>query len=151
MNTENIKTDEPHRFRLTLPDKLNLKDPDKNMTLANLSIYYSWKNIKSAYKNNKFKISAPTWNNEIDLPDGSYSVSDIQDYFEYIIKEHETIADNPHVQIYINKINNRIVFKVKTGFKLELLSLETMKLLGGTKKDVDQDKDGEDMPKVESV
>ena len=151
MNTENIKTDEPHRFRLTLPDKLNLKDPDKNMTLANLSIYYSWKNIKSAYKNNKFKISAPTWNNEIDLLDGSYSVSDIQDYFEYIIKEHETIADNPHVQIYINKINNRIAFKVKTGFKLELLSLETMKLLGGTKKDVDQDKDGEDMPKVESV
>ena len=134
MNTENIKTDEPHRFRLPLADKLNLKDPDKNMTLANLSIYYSWKNIKSAYKNNEFKISAPTWNNEIDLPDGSYSVPDIQDYFEYIIKEHETIADNPHVQIYVNKINNRIVSKVKTGFKLELLSLETMKLLGGTKK-----------------
>ena len=61
-------------------------------------------NIKSVYNNNKFKISAPTWNDEFDLPDGSYSISDIQDYFEYIIKRHETIADNQPVQIYVNKI-----------------------------------------------
>ena len=86
MNTENSKTNEPHRFRLTLADQLNRKDLNKNMALANLGIYYTWKNIKSAYKNNKFKISAPTWNDEFDLPDGSYSVSEIQDYFEYIIK-----------------------------------------------------------------
>ena len=81
MNTENSSTNEPHRFRSSLVDTLNLKDPNKNMALANLSIYYTWKNIKSAYNNNKFKISAPTWNDEFDLPDGSYSIADIQDYF----------------------------------------------------------------------
>ena len=74
------------------------------MALANLSIYYTWKNIKSAYNNNKFKISAPTWNDEFDLPDGSCSILDIQDYFKYIIKKHETIANNPPVQIYVNKM-----------------------------------------------
>ena len=73
------------------------------MALSNLSIYYTWKNIKSESNNNKFKISAPTWNDEFNLPDGSYSVSDIQEYFEYIIKKHETITDNPPVQIYVNK------------------------------------------------
>ena len=151
MNTQNSKTSESHRFKLDLTYKLDLKDPKKNMTLANLSIYYSWKNIKSEYNNNKFKISAPTWNDTFDLPDGSYSIADIQDYFEFIIKKHETLTENPPVQIYPNKIKNRIVFKIKTGYKLELLSSETMKLLGSTKKDVDQDKDGEDVPKLESV
>ena len=68
------------------------------------------------------------------MPDGSYSVSDIQDYFEYIIKKHETISDNPPVQIYVNKIKTRIVFKIKTGYKLELLTEETMQLLGSSKK-----------------
>ena len=81
MNTENSKTNEPHRFRLTLEEKLNLKDSSKNMTLANLSIYYSWKNTKSAYSNNKFKMSAPTWNDTFDLSNGSYSFSGIQHYF----------------------------------------------------------------------
>ena len=76
---------------------------------------------------------------------------DIQDYFVYIIKNHETIANNPPVQIYLNKIKNRIVFKVKTGHELELLSPETTKLLGSTKKYDDQDKDGENVPKLESV
>ena len=151
MNTENSKTNEPHRFRLTLADKLNLKDPSKNMALANLSIYYTWKNIKSAYNNNKFKISAPTWNDEFDFPDESYSIADIQDYFEFIIRKHETLNENPPVQIYPNKIKNRIAFKVKTGYKPELLSVDTMKLLGSTKKDVVRDKDGEDVPKLESV
>ena len=99
MNTENSKTNKPRRFRLSLADKLNLKDPSKNMALANLSIYYTWKNIKSANSNNKFKISAPTWNDEFDLPDGSYSIADIQDYFEFIIKKHETLAQNVPVQI----------------------------------------------------
>ena len=96
-----------------MADKLNIKDRGKNMALANLSTYYAWKNIKSAYNNNNFEICAPTLNDEFDLPDGSYSNSDIQDYFEYIIKKHETIADNSPVQIYINKIKNRIVFKIK--------------------------------------
>ena len=89
--------------------------------------------------------------NTFDFPDGSYSIADIQDYFEFIIKKHETLTENPPVQIYPNKIKNRIVFKIKTGYKLELLSLETMKLLGSTKKDVDKDKNGEDVPKLESV
>ena len=102
--------------------------------LVNLSIYYTWKNIKSQYNNNKFKISAPVWNDEFDLPDGAYSISDNQDYFEFIIKKYETLAENPAVQIYPNKIKNRITFKVKTGYKLELLSPETMKLLRSTKK-----------------
>ena len=84
--------------------------------------------MKSAYNSNKFKNSAPTWNDEFDLPDGSYSISDIQDYFEYIIKKYETIANNSPLQIYVNKIKNRIVFKTKTGYKLRSLSSETIKL-----------------------
>ena len=110
MNTLNSKKNESNRFVYQFTDKLNLKNPNKNIALANLSIYYTWKNIKSEYSNNKFKIFEPTWNDEFNLPDGSYSVSDIQDYFECIIKKHETIADNPPVQIYVNKIKNRIVF-----------------------------------------
>ena len=85
------------------------------------------------------------------MPDGSYPVSDIPDYFEYVIKNHETIADNPPVQIYVNKIKNRIVFKIKTGCKLELLSEETMQLLGSSKKDIDQNKDGKIVPKLEAA
>ena len=134
MNTEKSKTSELHRFKLDLTDKLNLNDPKKYMALANLSIYYTWKNIKSEYKNNKFKISAPTWNNTFDLPDGYYSIADIQDYFEFIIKKHETLTENLPLQIFVNKIKNRIVFKIKTGYKLELLTPETMKLIGSTKK-----------------
>ena len=84
------------------------------MALANLSIYYNWKNIKSKYNKNKFKISAPTWNDTFDLPDGSYSISDIQDSFDFIIKKHETLTENPPIQIYPNKIKNRIAFKIKT-------------------------------------
>ena len=151
MNTENSKTNEPHRFRLSLADKLNLKHPNKNISLGNLSIYYTWENIKSAYKNNKLKISAPTRNDTFDLLDGSYSTADIQDYFEFIIKKHETSTGNSPVQIYHNKIKNRIFFKIKAGYKLELLSSEKGALLGSTKKDVDQDKDGEDVPKLESA
>ena len=111
MNTSNNKTTESNRFIYQFTDKSNLKNPNKNIALANLSIYYTWKNIKSEYNNNKFKIFAPTGNDEFTLPDGSYSVFDIQDYFEYIIKKHETIADNPPVQIYANKI--------KTGLSLK--------------------------------
>ena len=109
MNSENSRTNESNKFLHKFTDKLNLKNPNKNITLANLSVYYTWKNIKSAYNNNKFEISVPTWNDKFDLHDGSYSVSDIQDYFEYIIKKHKTIVDNPPVQIYVNKIKNRIV------------------------------------------
>ena len=152
INTENSKTKESNKFIFQFTDKLNLKNPNnKNIGLVNLNIYYTWKNIKSAQSNNKFKISASTWNDEFDLPDGSYSISDIQDYFEFIIKKHETLDENPAIQIYPNKIKNRIVFKVKIDCKLELLSPQTMKILRSAKKDVDNDKDGEDVPKLESV
>ena len=151
MNNENSKTNEPHRFKLNLTDKLNLKNPNKNMVLANLSIYYTWKNIKSEYNNNKFKILAPTWNDTFDLLDGSYSINDIQDYFEFIIKKHETLTGNPPIQIYPNKIKNSIAFKIRTGYELDLLTPETMKLLGSTKRDADSDKNSENVPKIESV
>ena len=106
MSSENSKTSESHKFRLDLTGKLDLKDPKKNMALANLSIYYTQKNIKSEYSNNKFKISAPTWNDTFDLPDGSYSIAEIQDYFEFMIKKHKTLTENLPVQIYPNKIKN---------------------------------------------
>ena len=140
MNTENSKTSEPHKVKLDLTDKRNLKNPDKNKALANLSIFCTWKNIKSEYNNNEFKISAPTWNYTFDLLDGSYSISNIQDYFEFIIKKHKTLTKNSPVQIYRNKIKHKIVLKIKTNFKLELLTPGTMRLLGSTKKDVDKRK-----------
>ena len=89
--------------------------------------------MKSLYNNNKFKISAPTWNDKFELPDGSYSVSDIQDYFEYILKKHGESVDKPSVQIYVNKIEDRITFKIKNWYSLELLTPETMKLLEALK------------------
>ena len=82
--SKNSKTSDSHRLLLNLRDKINLKRKDKCVALSNLTIYYSWKNIKKSYKKNEFKILAPTWNEEFELTDGSYSISDIQDYFEYI-------------------------------------------------------------------
>ena len=151
MNTKNSKTSEPHKFRYNLIDKLDLKNPNKNMALANLSIYYTWKNVKSIYNNNKFKISATTWNETFDLPDGLHNISEIQDYIEYIIKKHEKIGENAPILTYANTITNRIVFKIKTGHKLELLSKETMKLLGSTKDTIDADKNSENVPRLENV
>ena len=121
------------------------------MALANLSIYYTWKNIKSIYNNNKFKISAPAWNDTFDLPNGSYNIPAIQNYIEYVIKKHETIANTAPILIYANKVSNRIVFKIKAGYKLELLSKETMKLLGSTSNIIDADKNSENIPRLENV
>ena len=112
---KNNKTNEPYKFKYDLNDKLDLRNPNKNMALANLSIYYTWKNVKSTYNNNKFKVSVPTSNETFDLPNGSYNISEIQDYIEYIIEKHETIGENASILIYTNTINNRIVFKIKTG------------------------------------
>ena len=151
MNTKNSKTREPYRFKYNLIDKLDLRNPNKNLALGNLSIYYTWKNFKSTYQNNRFKISAPTWSQKFDLPDGSYNIPEIQDYFEYIIKKHETITDTAPILIYANSITNRIVFKIKTGYKLELLSKETMKLLGSTRDTTDADKNSQKIPKLENV
>ena len=133
MNSGKSKTPNPHVLVLKLTNKLDLRIGKKVIALSNLSMYYTWKNIKSSYNNNKFKISAPTWNDEFELLDGSYSISDIQDYFEYIFKKHGEDIDQPSVQIYVNKIENRITVKIKNGYSLELLTPETMKLLGNTK------------------
>ena len=127
MNSENSKTSKLYDLILKLTDKLDLSRGEKSIALSNLSIFYTWKNIKSSNNNNKFKISAPTWNNKFELSGGSYSVSDIQDYFEYILKKHGENIDNPSIRIYVNKIENRITFNIKTGYYLELLSFETMK------------------------
>ena len=149
MNSENCKTSESHVLILKLTDKLDLRIGKKIIASSNLSIYYTWRNIKSLYNNNKFKISAPTWNDKFELPDGSYSVSDIQDYFEYILKKHEENTYNPSVQIYVNKIENRVTFKIKNGYSLELLTPETMKLLGSTENKITNDKNGENVPHLE--
>ena len=90
MNTENSKMTEPHKFALNLSQRLDLRSSDKYVALQNLSIYYTWKN--------KLKVIAPTWNDEFKLPHGFYSVSDIQDYIEYIIKKHETLTTIPPIQ-----------------------------------------------------
>ena len=115
------------------------------MALANLSIYYTWKNIKSEYSSNKFKISAPACNDTFDLPDGSFSISGTQDYFKFIIQKHETLTGNPPIEIHVNMSTNRVFFKIKTWCKLELQTTETMKLLGTPKKDVNKDKDGKNV------
>ena len=94
MNSENSKTPKPHVLILKLANKLDSRFGEKVIALSDLSICCEWKNIESSYNNNKFKISAPTWNNEFELPDGSYFISDIQDYFEYILKNMEKIMIN---------------------------------------------------------
>ena len=113
MNTGNRKTNEPHKFVLNLSQRLDLRSSNKHVALQNLSIYYTWKNIRKQYKNNKLKIIAPIWNDESELPDGLYSVSDIQDYIEHIIEKHETLTTNPPIHVYINRINYRLVFRIK--------------------------------------
>ena len=105
----------------------------------------------SSYNNNKFKISAPTWDEEFELPVGSYSISDIQDYFKYILKKHSGSVDNPSIRIYVNRIGNRITFKIKSGYYLELLTPETMKLLESTESKITKDKNGENVPHLEVV
>ena len=150
MNSEN-RTSEYHVLVLKLTDKLDLRKGQKSVALSNLSIYYPWKIIKSSYQNDKFKISAPTWSDEFQLPDGSYAISDIQDYFEYISKKHSENVNNPSIKIYVNKTENRVTFKIKKGHYLELLTTETMKLLGSTESKIAKDKNGENVPHLETV
>ena len=135
INSENSRTLKPDILTLKLVNKLDLRFGEKIISLSILSIYYTWKNIKSIYNNNKFKISSPTWNDEFELPDGSYSVSDMQDYFDYILKKHGEDIDKTSVQIYVNKIENRITFKIKNGYSLEFLT----KLLASTKNKIIKD------------
>ena len=137
--TENSKTSEPHVLILKLTHKLDLRIGEKIIALLNLSIYYTWKNI-SSYNKNKNKISAPTWNDKFELPEGFYFVSDIQDYFDYILKKLGEDINKPSVKIYVTKIENRVTYKIKNGYSLEFLTLETMKLLGSTKNKIIKDK-----------
>ena len=151
MNSENrSRTSEYHVLTLKLTDKLDLRRGQKSIPLSNLSIYYTWKNIKSSYNNNKFKISAGMeWNDEFELPNGSYLISDIQDCFENILKKHNEKVDDPSIKIYVNKIENRITFKIKNGYCLELLTPETMKLLGSTESKITKGKNGENVPHLD--
>ena len=151
MNSENSKTSEYHVLVLKLTDKLDLRRGQKTAALSNLGICYTWKNIKSSYNNNRFKISALTWNEKFELPDGSYSISDIQDYFKYILKKHSESVDNPPIRIYVNRTKNRITFKIKSGDYVELLTPETMKLLGSAESKITKDKNGENTPHLEVV
>ena len=137
INSENSKISKAHVLILKLTDEL-----EKIIALSNLSIYYTWKNVKSSYNNNKFKISAPTWNNKFELPDGSYSVSDIQNYFEYFLKKNGENTDKPSIRIYVNKIEKKVTFKIKKGYSIELLTPETMKLLGSTENKITKNKNG---------
>ena len=149
MNSENSITSKYHVLILKLTDKLDLRRGEKSIALPNLSICYTQKNIKSSYNNNKFKISAPTWNDEFELPDGSYLVSDIQDYFEFILKRHNENIDNPSIKIYVNKIEKSITFKIKKGYYLELLTSETIKLFRSTESKISRNKNGEKVPHLE--
>ena len=149
MNSENSKTSMPHVLTSKLTSKLDLRLGEKVIALSNFSIYYTWRNIESSYNNNKFKISAPTWNAKFELPDGSYSASDIQVYFKYILNKHEENINKSSVQIYVNKIENRITFQIKDGYSLELLTPETMKLLGSSKNKIAKNKNGENISHLE--
>ena len=151
MNSENSRTSEYHVLILKLTDKLDLRRGQKSVALSNLSIYYTWKNIKSSYNKNKPKISAPTWSDTFCLNDDSYSVSNIKNYFEYILKKHSESVDNPSIRIYVNKIENRIIFTTKNGYYLELLTPEATKLLGSTKARITKDKNVKNVPHLEIV
>ena len=152
MNTTNSKTTECNRFRLYFTNKVDLRG-NKTISLANLSICYTWQNIKDEYKNNKFKITAPTWKETFDLPDGSYTIADIHDNFWRIVKKHEIdiiSSEESPILIYPNVIKNRIVFKIKTGYNLELLTNEAIKLLGDGPI-IDQNKNDKNVPELEKV
>ena len=123
MKTENGKMNEPRKFFLNLLQRLDLRSSNKHVSLQNWSIYDTWKNIRKNYKNNKLKKVAPTWNDEFELSDGSYCVSDIQDCIECAIKRHEILTTTPPIYVCINRINNRLVLKIKDRYKLELQTL----------------------------
>ena len=147
MNSENNKISDPRRILLNLSNKINFKRSDKYVPLSNLTTFYTRKNKKKSYKNNKFQISAPTGNEEFKFPDGSYSLSGILNIF--FILNIKTVSDIPSITIYVNKIENRITFKIKTGSYSQLLSPETRKLLGSTKNKITKDKNGENATHLE--
>ena len=151
MKIENSKTNVPHKFVLNLSQNLGLGSSNKHVALENLSIYYMWKNIRKQYKNNKLKIIGQALNYEFELPHSSYFVPDIQDYIKYAIRKHKTLTAIPPIHVYMNRINNRLVFKTKDGYRLELQTPETMKLFCSTKKSIGKTKIGEDVSSFQVV
>ena len=128
MNTENSKKNEPCKLDLRFSPRLDFRSSNRNVVLQKLSIYYTWKNIRKQYKNNELKIIAPIWKDGFKLPIGFCFVSDLQNYIEYIIKKHETLTTVPPICAYVNITNNRLVFKIRDGYKLGFQIPETMKL-----------------------
>ena len=129
MDTENSKTNEPHKFVYNVSQRLDLRSLDSNVAAQSLSIYYTWKNVRTINLEKKLQLGMMNSNCQMVL-----IVSHIQDYIEFIIKKHEILTTIPPIHVYINRINNRLVFKIKDGYKLELETPGTMKLLGSTKK-----------------
>ena len=109
MSTENSKTNDPNGFRLYFTDKIDLRG-NKTIVLSDLSIHYTWHNIREEYNNNKFKLSGPTWSKDVTLPNGSYEISQLQNYFlDEVIKKHESgVNSNELILIYANKIIHRL-------------------------------------------
>ena len=142
MNSENSKISEPHVLILKLTDNLYLRRDEKSIALSNLSIYYTWKNIKTHTITKNLKYQLQHGMLKIWTSDALYFISNIQDYFEYILKEHGEIIDKPSAKIYVNKIENRIIFRIKKGYGLELLTSETMKLLGSAENKITKSKIG---------
>ena len=146
MNSENSKTSKLHFLILKRTNKLDLRIGEKIIALSNLSIYYMRKNIKSSYNNNKFKISVSTWNDNYLMDRILYQI------FKTILRNFKKAwrnNDKPSVQIYVNKIENKVTFKIEDGYSLEILAPETMKLLGSTKNKIAKDKNGENIPHLE--
>ena len=142
MNSKNSETSDPHKLLLNLTGKINLKKSDKYIALSNFSVYYTWKNIRKSYKNNKFKISTPTWNGTFELPDGLILYQIFKIIFNKSWKKNVEKTYNPLIRIYINKIRNRITFKISTEYYLKLLIFKMMKLLGNIKDKITKDEDG---------
>ena len=149
VNSSNSKTSDPHRLLLNFTDEIDFIRKDKYIALSNLAIYYAWKNIKKSNKSNKFKISARTWNEKFELFDGSYSLSDIHDHFEYILNKHGGKTINPSIRRYINKIENRITFEIKTEYYRQVLFPETMKLRKSIISKITKDENGQNVPYLE--
>ena len=145
MRSENSKTSKPHVLVLDFTDKIDLSRGLKIHCFIKSQYYYTWKNIKPLYNYNKLKISAIKWNHEFELPDGSYSVPAIQNYFEYILKQNEGNFDNSSIKACINKIEKRITFKTKTEYFSRLLTPEAMKLFESTNSKITKYKNGENM------
>ena len=153
MSTERSKTSDPNRFMFYFTYKIELRG-NKKIALSDSSIHYTWYNIKEQYNNNKFRLSGPNWSENVTLPDGSYEIYQIPNYFlGEVIKKHESNAksnEQSPILIYANKILNRVTFRIKTGYKLELLTNETMRLQGDGPI-IDTTKNGENIPRLEIV